>query len=104
MKFKWPSKYACKIGHKLVQFTSNGTYVTDDKYVIDVLSNLSNISILDGKVEKKVSVTKEILEEAKKQEEEEKENIKELYKEKFGKKVPNNKKNDLEWIEKKLAE
>lgn len=37
-------------------------------------------------------------------EESEGETIHDLYEQKFGKKVPNIKKNDLEWISKKLAE
>ena len=51
----------------------------------------------------KVELPKKEEQEQEEQEEQE-ETIHDLYEQKFGKKVPNIKKNDLEWISKKLAE
>jgi len=105
MKFKWPSKYACKIGLKLVKFTANWTYITEDNDLIEVLKTLPNVSVLEEtkkKVEPKVEPKVEIEVEPKVELSLEEASAK--YEDKFEKKVPNNKKNDLTWIIKKLEE
>ncbi len=125
-KFKGPNKYACKIGHKLVQFTLNGTYETDNQEVIDVLNWLSHISIMwvsdTPVVEKTIKDVEEVEETIEEIEEDEEwdiieededyeevkeeytlENARVRYEDVIWKSVPNNKKNDLEWILSKLS-
>lgn len=107
MKFKWPNKYACKIGHKLIQFTFNGTYETEDEEIIKVLSWLSPISVIgetkkETKKEKKVEGIEEV--EENKKETSSIEELRAIYFEKFDKKVPVNKKNDAKWITSKISD
>jgi len=100
IKITWPSKYAISLGGKLHMFTAAGTYITDDEAVIEYLSSKPWFAI-EWKVEKKV---KEVIKEEVIDEETDTRDLSAEYMEKFGKKVPNNKKNDNERIEKKLAE
>ena len=103
---KWPSRYALSIGGKLIQFTSAGTLTTNDEEVIEYLSSDSKFVVewsiakkeIKNEKKKDVKATKEV--EIPVQLDE----LSSSFEEKFGKKVPVNKKNDEEWIAKKLAE
>jgi|GEM_PF-6685380 len=105
MLFQAQSRYIVCVGSKVANFNTKGFFETDDKDIIKVLSNNPAIKIV-GEVKSDVrstpvtdpeEVTAVVVDE-------ELIELKKSFFEKFNKEVPNNKKNDKEWIEKKLSE
>ena len=116
--FKAPKNYVVKVGNEVIKFNVFGEYSTDDSNIIDALSKVPHIEKVSNtkketkKEAKKVEKVEEVIEETVEEETEDEEieviedieTLRETFELKFGKKVPNNKKNDSNWIINKLAE